>query len=185
MNKNTNPQLVFSWTAPLRPFKKRSRLIIRFYVAVTLLLSLIIFFFGDRILLIPLGAIMFLFYVLTVTPPPDVDNKITHFGIEIAEVALHWESLSYFYFTKRFGFNMLTIVSKPPYFYHVYAVVPNEEIKTRLMTILSEHLLFQEKPQKSITDKIVDALSTLIPDEEESIEATSQVASSKPQQAPL
>jgi len=164
----TNPQVVFSWKAPLRAYKKRGKLVLRFFLAVALLLSLIVFFFGDKILLIPIWALLFLFYVLTITPPPEVENKITRFGIETAGITLRWEVLSHFYFRKRFGFHILTIVSHAPYFYHAYLVVPNDNIKNSLITILSEHLIYQEKPQRSFTDKAVDWLSNLIPDEGES-----------------
>jgi hypothetical protein len=157
---------MFSWKAPLRPYKKRSALIIRFYLTVALLLSLIMFFFGDKILLIPIWALVFIFYVLTITPPPDVENKITTFGVDAAGVTLRWEVLSYFYFGKRFGFSTLTIVSQSPYFYHLYLVVPNEEMKKKLITMLSAHLLYQEAPQKTIADKMLDGISLLIPDEE-------------------
>jgi hypothetical protein len=162
-----NPQVVFSWKAPLRPYKKRSAIIVRFYVAVALLLSLIIFFFGDKILLIPIWALLFLFYVLTVTPPPEVENKITRFGVEAAEVTLRWDVLSHFYFGERFGFTTLTIVSRAPYFYHLYLVVPDPQTKQSLIKILSEHLIYKERPHKSFTDKLVDWLSSLIPDDEE------------------
>lgn len=161
-----NPQTVFSWKAPLRPYKKRSKLVLRFYLAVALLLSLIVFFFGDKILLIPIWAVLFLFYVLTITPPPEVENKISKFGLETAGITLRWETLSHFYFTSRFGFCILTVVSHAPYFYHAYLVVPNEDIKKSLMIILSEHLVFQEKPQRSLTDKMIDWFAKLIPDEE-------------------
>ncbi len=178
-----NPQVIFSWKAPLRPYKKRSALIIRFYLAVALLLSLIIFFFGDRILLIPVWTILFLFYVLTITPPPEVENKISKFGIETAGITLRWESLSHFYFGKRFGFHTLTIVSHPPFSYHLYLVVPNEEVKKQLLQILSEHLIYQEKPIKTFTDKLSGWLSSLVPDEEEEVESStppSVVAKPKP-----
>ncbi len=161
-----NPQIVFFWKAPLRPYKKRSKLILRFYVAVAILLTLIILFFGDKILLIPIWSLLFLFYVLTITPPPEVENKITKFGIETAGVTLRWEALSHFYFTQRFGFNLLTVVSRAPYFYHAYLVVPSDEVKNRLISNLSEHLIFQEKPQRSLTDKAVDWLSNLIPEDD-------------------
>lgn len=167
VNMNENPQVVFSWKAPLRPYKKRSAIILRFYLAVAFLLSLIMFFFGDKILLIPIWALVFIFYVLTITPPPDVENKVTTFGIDAAGVTLRWEVLSHFYFGKRFGFYTLTIVSQSPYFYHAYLVVPTEEMKKKLITILSAHLLYQETPQKTITDKMLDWVSLLIPDEEE------------------
>ncbi|MFN4212455.1 MAG: hypothetical protein ACK4FL_00600 [Microgenomates group bacterium] len=166
-----NPQVIFSWKAPLRPYKKRSALVIRFYLAVAFLLSAIVFFFGDKILLIPIWTLLFLFYVFTITPPPEVENKITKFGIETAGVTLRWETLSHFYFSKRFGFYTLTIVSHPPFFYHIYMVVPSEEIKKKLLEILSEHLIYQEKPQKTFTDKLSDWLLNLIPNEEEKEES--------------
>lgn len=175
-----NPQVVFSWKAPLRPYKKRSSVILRFYLAVALLLSLIIFFFGDIILLIPIVSLLFLFYVLTVTPPPEVENKITKFGIEAAGVTLRWDALSHFYFKKRFGYTLLTVVSRAPYFYHAYMVIPAEEMKVALVHILSEHLVYQERPERAFTDRVIDWLSALIPDEEDLPAATS-----KPQAASL
>ena len=98
-----------------------------------------------------------------------MENKITRFGIETAGITLRWEALSHFYFRSRFGFDVLTIVSQAPYFYHAYLVVPNKEIKKNLLAILSEHLIYQEKPQQSLTDKMVDWFSKLIPDDQEEI----------------
>lgn len=183
---NENPQLKFSWRAPLRPYKKQSAVILRFYLAVAFLLSMIVFFFGDKILIIPIWALVFIFYVLTITPPPNVENKITTFGIDAAGVTLRWEMLSHFYFGKRFGFYTLTVVSHSPYFYHLYLVVPTEEIKRKLITILSTHLLYQETPQKTITDKMLDWVSVLVPDEEEiSKEEDLRVVSEKLRKASL
>lgn len=162
-----NPQRLYAWKAPLRAYKKRSKNILRFYLAVSLLVSLIVFFFGDRILLIPILTLLFLFYVLTITPPPEIENVITTFGIETAGVSLRWEFLSHFYFTKKFNFDMLTLVSQAPYFYHAYLIVPSDEVKKQVTNILSHHLMYMEKPQRSITDKMVDFLSNLIPDDEE------------------
>jgi hypothetical protein len=162
-----NPQVIFTWKAPMRPYKKRGKNVLRFYLALALLLSLIVFFFGDRILLIPIWAVLFLFYTLTITPPPEVENKITKFGIETAGITLRWEVLSHFYFSKRFDFDILTLVSHGPYFFHSYLVVPNTDIKNKVMVILTEHLVYQDKPQKTFTDKAVDWLSHLLPDDEE------------------
>jgi len=162
-----NPQVIFSWKAPLRPYKKRGKMVLRFYLALSLILSLIVFFFGDKILLIPIWAVSFLFYVLTITPPPEVENKITVFGIETAGITLRWEALSHFYFKKRFGYNILTVVSQPPYFYHAYLVLPNEETKKKLISLLSKHLIYQDKPQIGFIDKIAGWFSDLIPDDEE------------------
>lgn len=183
-NRETS-QTLFSWKAPLRPYKKRSKLVLRFYLAVTLLLSFILFFFGDRILLIPMWAILFLFYVLTVTPPPEVENKITRFGVETAGITLRWETLSYFYFTKRFGFFVLTMVGYAPFNYHSFLVIPDEMIKNQTIHLLSEHLIYQEKPEKTATDKMVDFFAKLIPEEEEKASTNPQSFSAIPEQVSI
>jgi len=183
-----NPQVVFAWKAPIRPYKKRSKLVLRFYLAVALLLSLIVFFFGDKILLIPIWAILFLFYVLTITPPPEIENKITKFGLETAGLTIRWEFLSHFYFSRRFGFYVLTVISHAPYFYHTYLVVPEEEIKKHLTVILSEHLVYQENPQRSLTDKLIDWFAKLIPDDDDEeiiTKAAHPISSSTPRPASL
>lgn len=164
--KIVNPQVVYSWKAPLRPYKKRSAGVLRFYIAVALLLSLIVLFFGDKILVLPIWTIMFLFYVLTITPPPEVENKITRFGIETAGNTFRWEFLSHFYFIKKFDYHVLVIVSIPPYHYHLYLVLKDEKTRQDLITILSQHLIYQEKPHKTFTEKLTDWLNKLIPEEE-------------------
>ena len=174
--KDTNPQLIFSWKAPLRPYKKKSKKLLRFYIALALLLSLIVFFFGDKILLLPIWAVLFMFYVLTITPPPQVENHITQFGVESAGVTLRWENLSHFYFKKKFGFYVLTIISHPPYFYHIFLVVPDEKTKDQLINILSQYLIYQQKPQRSFTEKLVDFFIGLMPEDEEEVESTASVS---------
>ncbi len=162
----SNPQLVYSWKAPLRAYKRRSNSILRFYVALALLLSLIVFFFGDLILIVPILTLLFLFYVLTITPPPEVENLITTFGIETAGITVRWEFLSHFYYTKKFHFDVLTIVSNAPYYYHLFLIVPDKKIMTQLNSILSKHLMYVEKPRRNFTDKAVEWLTNLMPEDE-------------------
>ncbi len=164
-----NPQILYSWKAPLRPYKKRGKLIIRFFLAVAFLLSVIVAFFNDLVLLIPIWSVIFLFYVLTVTPPPEVENKITVFGVETAGITLRWETLSHFYFYKRFGFEVLTLVSQPPLTYYAYLVIPDEATKKKIFDILIERLQYQEKVRKSFLEKIIDKLSELVPDDEQEV----------------
>jgi len=162
-----NPQVVYSWKAPLRAYKKRSKYVLRFYLTIALLFSVIIFFVGDRILIIPIWSIIFLFYVLTITPPPEVQNSITKFGIDTAGITLRWDMLSHFYFTQRFGFTILTIVSKAPYNMHAYLVIPSGTIKKQVMDIFSEHIIYKEKPELTYVDRLIRVLSYLIPEDDD------------------
>lgn len=161
-----NPQIKYSWDAPLRPYIKRSSEVIRFYVAVTLLISIIVVLLGDPILLIPAWALLFIFYIFTVTPPQEVTNKITQFGVETAGATFRWDILSYFYFTERFGYTVLVLVTHAPELHHIYLVVPNEKTHRDLIKFLSEHIVYQERPARTLTDRLIEWFSKLVPREE-------------------
>ncbi|MBP9816165.1 hypothetical protein KBD09_02935 [Candidatus Woesebacteria bacterium] len=163
-----HPQEIFSWVAPVRPYKKQTAGILRFYLAVTLLMTLLVFFFGDRILILPIWSTLFVIYILTVTPPPVAENRITKFGIDIAGRTYRWEDLSHFYFVKRFDYDVLTIMSQQQNGAHLYIVVPDEKIKARLMQILGDHLVYLKEPVHTATDKMATWLTSLMPAEVES-----------------
>ena len=160
-------QTLYSWTAPMRPYKKKGKRMLRFFLAVALLLSIIILFFGDPILLLPVWAVLFLFYIMTITPPPTIENKITKFGIETAGVTLRWEVLDHYYFSKRWGFDILTVVTKAPYTFQAYFVIPDARVKQKTATLLSEHIMFVTNPVRTLTDRLIDLLSQVIPEDED------------------
>lgn len=174
-----NPQVLLEWTAPIRPHKKPSQKIMRFYLALALLLSLFVLFFSETILLIPIWALLFLFYTLTTTPSQNIEHRVTKFGIESADITARWELLSHFYFAERFGHTILTIVSHPPFNHHLYFVVPTLELKKELINILSEHIIYQEKHQKTFIEKVIDWSAFLIPDDEEKTDTHSHATASR------
>ena len=190
-NNVPNPQTILSWKAPLRAYKKRDSGILRFYIAISFLLSALVFLFGDKILILPIWAVMFLFYTLTITPPPEIENKITKFGVETAGNTYRWDFLSYFYFSKRFDYDVLTIVSVAPYYYHIYLVMDSKETIEKITKILSDRILYQENPKKTFVDKLVDKFSSLMPSDEKphtstaSVEKRLEVALSRPTSEPI
>ena len=60
---------------------------------------------------------------------------------------------------------------------HAYLVIPDKTTQKNVVKILAEHIVFQEKPQLTMIDKMISLLSRLIPDdeEEENVPATIQV----------
>lgn len=174
-------QTVLSWEAPMRPYKRRGARTLRFFLALAFLLSVIVFFFGDLILLLPIWAILFLFYILTITPPPTIRNNITKFGLESNGILIRWEILDYFYFTQRWGFDILTVVTRAPYRFQIYIVVPSNDLKRKIASILGEHIVFETHPRRNITDRLVDLLSHLVPDDDEGdFEAVNKSAAPAP-----
>ncbi|MBP9691102.1 hypothetical protein KBD81_03425, partial [Candidatus Woesebacteria bacterium] len=158
-------QTVFVWKAPLRPYKKRSTILLRFFLAVALLVSAVVFFFGDLVTILPIWALLFLFYIFAITPPPIVDNRITVFGVETAGVMLRWDVLSHYYFDERLGYQVLVLVTHGPYYAHSYLVLPDAETKSTVNAILNQHLMLMTNPPKTVTDKIIRFFSALIPEE--------------------
>ena len=181
---NENPQLIYSWEAPLRPYIKRSPFVMRVYISIGVLLSLIAIFFGDLPLMLVILAILFIFFVFTVTPPPIVTNRITEFGFETSGATTRWDVLSHFYFTKRFNYDVLVMVTHEPYSHHYYVVIPNEAAKERVAKTLSDHILYQEHPTRTITDKLVDWFSQFLLTEDVTSGGPSQ-GSQKPAHASL
>lgn len=165
-DKVKESQTLLAWTAPMRPYKKKAKNTLRFFLALAFLLSVIIWFFGDRILLLPVWAIVFLFYIMTVTPPPSVENKITKFGIETAGITLRWDVLSHFYFINRWGFDVLTVVTHSPYVFYSFMVIPDKQTKKKIAELLGEHLMFDANPSITLTDRLIYILSYLIPEDE-------------------
>jgi len=165
-----NPQVVLSWKAPLRPYKKRAGRVLRFYLAIALLLSLIVLFVGDKMVLIPLWSILFLFYVLTVTPPPTIKNAITDFGIETGGIMMKWGAFSYFYLTSRFGYRVVTLVGHAPYNSHVYLVLPNNKEQKKIINIFIKKLVYRQNPHRGMVDKLADFFLNFAPDDEEGLD---------------
>ncbi|MEK7550397.1 MAG: hypothetical protein AAB535_01240 [Patescibacteria group bacterium] len=116
-NKEVQPVVVrrependlFTWIAPSRPFKTRTR---EYYVtlfAITGLVGLVLFIAEGAMPVVLLIAITFLFYVLSTVKPEDVEYKITNKGIKVSGKRTDWQVLSRFWFTKRFDSDLLVI----------------------------------------------------------------------------
>ncbi len=168
-NENEHDQTLLSWKAPLRPFKKRSPVVLRFFLAIALLISAVIFFFGDTVTILPVWALLFLFYIFAITPPPIVENKITKFGVETsAGIMMRWDMLSHYYFLDRFGYKVCVLVTHAPYNAHTYLVMPSDDTTSaQLGTVLSQHLMYVSKPPVTITDKLINLFSKIVPETED------------------
>lgn len=158
-----NPQLLYEWSAPARAYKKNTGGILRFYIAVALLLAIIVFLWGDRFLLLPIFAVLFIFYVLTTTPPKEVQYKLTKFGVFIGDTFYKWEDLTHFSITKQFDMPQVVLTAHIPFEFHTRLTVVDETSLSQLVAILSEHLIYQEKTQNSISEKLLEYFSKLMP----------------------
>src|SRR5687768_2550257 len=94
---------LIEWSAPSRPYRKKSR---SFYMTVgilILLISMIVFLAGEKLLVGVLFAIGFVVYVLNFIPPEEVKNKLSTQGITIGDHFYHWYELDSFWLEEKDG----------------------------------------------------------------------------------
>lgn len=151
-----------SWKAPSRPYRKKER---SYYTTVALLIvlvSMIAFFWGERLLIGALLALGFLVYVLNFTPPQDIEYKISTQGITIGDHFYHWEELDSFWFSKKEGQSILNVLTKfrfPGLLMLVMGDTPEEELKT----VTARYLPFHEIAPKSTLEKWSESLQKHFP----------------------
>jgi hypothetical protein len=71
------------------------------------LLGAILFFIEGLMPVIMLGALVFLFYVLSTVQPENVEYQITNYGVRLAGKLTPWDKLGRFWFVSRLGSDLL------------------------------------------------------------------------------
>lgn len=160
MVKPIPEKVVFSWTAPVRPFKQRTRKFYSTMITIVLLLSLILFFAGQFLPIAVILAAAFLTYVLSTIPPTQVANQITTYGIRQDKTIYYWEEMGRFWFDKKYGQPILHIeIFRFP---NRLTLLFDPDDQDELKNLLSEVLLNQ-KPEPTLYEKGAAWLEKNIP----------------------
>ncbi|GIW62739.1 MAG: hypothetical protein KatS3mg090_0565 [Patescibacteria group bacterium] len=167
VNQNRNlDSVLYEWRSPLRPYKRFNFKILRFFIAFTLLISLLLYFFNAYTLLLTFLTIVFLIFAFLITPPPTVVNRISLFGIETGDLILRWEDFSFFYVEKKLGFYIINLFLLGPIASKIMLVVESEEDKDKIVEILSIVLPYKKNIKHGFFDKLFEIFDDLIADNE-------------------
>jgi len=174
LNEDVEPQAVVVrreserdlvvWTAPARPFKRRNS---QFYVtvfAIAGIVALVLFFAEGLMPVLLIIALMFLYYVLSTVEPEKVEYKVTNKGIKIADKRTEWQFFNRFWFTERFGKELLIFET-----FQIpgrIEIVINPEDKERLKKEVSAYIPFEENIPVSNYDKVTDWFTSKLPGNE-------------------
>lgn len=155
------------WTAPNRPFKRRNREFFTTVALIVILVSLILFFANQFLLIAVVMSLGFLAYVLSSVPPEMVENKLTSYGIYSGTHSQYWFEMGRFWFAKKYDHLILHIETVN--FPYRMMLLLDESQKTQVEKIMNKYLL-QEVPKPTSFDKAADWLSEKVPlDREEKI----------------
>jgi len=151
---------LFSWKAPVRPFKRRDR---EFWITVgviAVIFGLILFLIEGVMPVVLIIAIVFLYYVLSTVVPEEIEYGITNRGIKIVDKTTSWELLTRYWFSKRYNsklliFEMITLPGR-------LELVINEKDKENLRKQLNKYV-FEEEVSPSNLDRSANWFSKKFP----------------------
>lgn len=164
--KPDQKDVLLSWTAPARPFKKRDKTYYQTSVALAFLLIAILLFIKEWLLIGLVLAIFFVAYGLSSIEPPKIKMQITKKGLWMEDEFYKFLEMTEYWFEKKLEQEVLVLVlpMEPP---GRVDVVIAENLQERIDNILREKLVFREKPLKTFVDKASGWLSSKVPLEDE------------------
>lgn len=178
-NKQPKPDqkdVLVSWTASARPFKKRDKTYYQTSGALAFLLVVILLFVKEWLLIALVLALFFVAYGLASIEPPKIKIQITNKGLWVEDEFHKFSEMTEYWFEKRLEQEIVVLIipMKPP---GRIDVVIDKSLKERIDGVLREKLVFREKPLKTFIDKASEWLSSKVPLEEEK-QSTSSTQSS-------
>lgn len=154
---------LITWKAVSRPFRKKDRSYYTTTAILVILISLILFLAGERLLVGVIFALGFLVYVLSFVSPDDAEYRISTQGVTIGEHFYHWEGLDSFWFSQKDGHTTLNILTRVR-FPGMLILVLNDTVDIEeLKSVCAKYLPFHEIVPKSLIDKWADALQKHFP----------------------
>jgi hypothetical protein len=149
-----------TWTAPARPFRRRTR---QFYVttfAIAGIASLVLFLAEGIMPVILIISLVFLYYVLSTVKPENIEYKVTNKGIKIAGSEISWSNITKFWISTVAENELLIIgtLSIPG----KIEIVINGGIKEQLKREISAYVPFEEMMPSSL-DKVTNWFSKKLP----------------------
>ncbi|MGA2967893.1 MAG: hypothetical protein ABSD69_01845 [Candidatus Levyibacteriota bacterium] len=160
--KTPNEPTALEWTAPGRPFKKRSRQFYLTALLIMLLVEIILFLFSQYLLMVVVLSLVFVAFVLASVPPKDFHYRISNEGVMIEDGFFIWRELYDFYFKDRDGVKTLHLGT--------HAFLPGELIVTlgnmdeeKVKNALLPYLPYREYVKPTFVEKSADWLTKNFP----------------------
>ncbi|MEK7533082.1 MAG: hypothetical protein AAB542_01500 [Patescibacteria group bacterium] len=153
-------EVYVAWSSPSRLFKKRDREFFVNILAIVFLLSVILVFVREFVLIATVLSIVFLIYVLATVPPEDVNHRITNLGIESTGHFYRWEEFADFWFEEQWGQHMVML---RPFMSPRILILLGSEKQEKIREMIARHIPYREEPDRSWVDNAARWISEKIP----------------------
>lgn len=156
---------LLTWKAPARIFKHRSREFYTTVGALVLLLSIILVFAKEFLLIGVILAMGFVSYVLASIPPEQITQIITNKGIRTGEKLYPWETLGRYWWQEKWHQTYVNIES-PGRIPSTLILLVGEGNKEDIDRVVKTYLIM-EKPSPTWFDNAAKWLQEKVPLESE------------------
>jgi len=151
--KHEEMQTLVSWKSPLRVFKKRNKKHFTNLIMVVFLISAVLVFFKEFLLVGVILALVFVAYVNSTIEPSEFEHKITTKGITSGGHTYLWEELKEFWLDQKGARTVLNVDTTVRFPGRLFIVL-NEENTEEVKRALSKYLSFREEQEVSWMDRM-------------------------------
>jgi hypothetical protein len=152
---------LYTWQAPSRPFKKRNREFYATVGALVLLVSVILLFAKEFLLIGVILSFGFVTYVLSTVPPQTIKHRLTNKGIRSADKLWLWGTLGRYWWENKWHQPQL-LIEAPNLFPGRLTLLLGSGDKKAINNLVSKYLVNQ-KPEPTSFDKATKWLSEKVP----------------------
>lgn len=161
--KHYTVETVLTWSAPARPFKKRSAQYFRTSILIVLLLEVLLFLFSQYMLMLVVLSLLFVSFALASVPPHENTYKISTEGLTVDDHFFLWKELYDFYFKKTFDMDVLYIRTESLVPGEIVIAIGEAVKKDQVKAALVRFLPYREVVKPTFMEKSGDWLSRNFP----------------------
>lgn len=160
-------QLLLEWMADSRVYRKRSKEYYSSLAVIVLLISLILFFMGQILLIFVLLSFLFISYVLATVRPETIGIQLTSYGVRYNRKLYYWGELGRFWIRQNHGIPEVHIEAPVFLGSELILLASNEKSSNAVSAddiaeMMSRFLVYEE-PLPSQIDKWVQWLEEKFP----------------------
>ena len=161
-NSTYFPKTLLSWAAPGRPYKKRGKQFFATSLLLALLIEVILFLFGQYMLMLVVASLVFLSFSFVLVPPKDFQYKITSEGLMVEDHFYLWQELYDFFFKRREGVDIL-MVRTHAFIPGILSITLGSMDRQHVLQVMSPYLPYREVVRPTFMEKSADWLVKTFP----------------------
>jgi len=171
-------KILCSWVAPSRLYKKRNREFYTTVGALVILISIILFFAKEFLLIGVIFSLGFVAYVLASIKPDQISHHLTNKGIRTGDKLYPWQIMSRFWWEEKWKQKKIHL-QIPGQFPGSLILLLGDGEESQIEAIISRYVI-KEKPAPTWIDNASQWLQEKVPLESEAKTSTHKHSTPQP-----